>query len=376
MQQTENLGAFKNWFSPEIAEALGARVRAIHPQFDTEAYRRALDGLTSLELKDRVRLISAALHAGLKVPFPEAARVLTATLGPPVDPGVPNSFQMIVWPLTHYVGVHGLAHFEASMAALHAMTQRATAEFDIRPFLKAHPERTLEVLGQWARDPSEHVRRLVSEGTRTRLPWGGHLPAFIADPSPVLPLLEQLRDDPSPYVRRSVANNLNDIAKDHPELVVRICQRWMEDQPTVERRALVQRALRSLVKDGRADALAALGHGDAADLSISGLDAPGSASVGGALPFRFVLTNHGSTPISAVVDYRVHHAGARGARAPKVFKLSTVKIPAGGSVTIEKKHSLKVVTTRKLYPGPHRLDIQVNGAVLAGLDFELLAAPA
>ena len=285
MQQKESLGAFKNWFSPGVAAALGARITAVHPAFDMDAYQSGLATLTSLELKDRVRLISSALHAGLRSPFPEAA------------------------------------------------AQRATAEFDIRPFLIHAPERTLSVLTRWVEDPSEHVRRLVSEGTRTRLPWGGNLPAFIADPSPVLPLLERLRDDPSPYVRRSVANNL---------------------------------------KAGDPAALAALGHGGAEGLEITGLMAAPTARIGEALTFRFDLHNRSEAPVSAVVDYRVHHAGARTERAPKVFKLRTLALPANGSVSVEKKHSLKVVTTRTLYPGTHRIEVQVNGQILGGFAFELI----
>ena len=372
MQQTESLGAFKNWFSPERASALGEALRQIHPGFDLAAYTEALSPLPELELKDRVRLISTALHAGLKLPFPEASRALVATLGSPVDPRVPNSFQMMVWPLTHYVGTYGLEHFEASMAALHAMTQRATAEFDIRPFLKRHPAATLAVLERWTADPSEHVRRLVSEGSRPRLPWGERLTAFIADPSPVLPLLERLRDDPSPYVRRSVANNLNDIAKDHPDRVVELTSRWLADAPTPERKALVRHALRSLVKAGHPGALAVLGHGGTGTLTLRGLTAPGEVRVGETLPFAFTLHNDGDTAASAVVDYRIVHAGARGARAPKVFKGLTLELAAGESRRIERRHSLRVVTTRRLYPGPHRLEVQVNGEVQAGLDFNLL----
>lgn len=372
MQQTESLGAFKNWFNPDTAAALGARVRAVHPGFDLAAYQAGLATLTSLELKDRVRLIAAALHAGMNLPFPQAAAALCGALGPPVDPSVPNSFQMIVWPLTHYVGRYGLDHFEPSMAALHAMTQRATAEFDIRPFLIREPARTLQVLARWVEDPSEHVRRLVSEGTRTRLPWGGNLAGFIADPSPVLPLLERLRDDPSPYVRRSVANNLNDIARDHPALVTGLAARWMAGAPSPERRSLVARALRGLVKKGDPAALAALGHHGGEALEVTDLRGPSTARIGEALSFRFTLTNPSGAPLSAVVDYRVHHAGARGGRAPKVFKLRTLTVPAGGVVQIEKAHSLKVVTTRTLYPGAHRLEVQVNGRIAAGFDFELI----
>ena len=130
-------------------------------------------------------------------------------------------------PHLFFVSQYGLAHFEPSMQAQHALTQRFTAEFSIRPFLQHHPQQTLRRLSQWTQDPSEQVRRLVSEGSRPRLPWAPRLAAFQTDPRPVLQLLEQLRDDTSLYVRRSVANNLNDIGKDNPDMLMDTARRWL-----------------------------------------------------------------------------------------------------------------------------------------------------
>jgi 3-methyladenine DNA glycosylase AlkC len=93
------------------------------------------------------------------------------------------------------------------------------------------------------------VRRLVSEGTRPRLPWAPRLRAFMRDPRPVLELLEWLKDDPSLYVRRSVANNLNDIGKDHPDLLFATAERWMKDA-NENRHWIIRHALRSAVKRG------------------------------------------------------------------------------------------------------------------------------
>lgn len=372
MERRENPNAFKHWFDEAYVDRLVGSLRAVHPGFDEAGFRRDVAPLTTLELKDRVRLITGALKPALRLPFPEAAAVLVATLGPPVDPSVPNQFQMGVWPLVHYVGLFGIEYFDASMSALHAMTQRMSAEFDVRPFLIQQPARTLARLQQWAEDPSEHVRRLVSEGTRPRLPWGAHLPAFIADPSPILPLLERLKDDPSPYVRKSVGNNLNDIAKDHPGVVLDLCARWLRETAASERRGVVKAALRTLVKQGDPTALALLGHGGSDDLAVLGFVAPAQARVGDSLLFSFDLHNRGDQPVSAQVDYRIHHAGARGLRPPKVFKLKAVSLAPGARIAVEKRHSLKPVTTRRLYPGLHRLEVFVNGVVLAGQGFELV----
>ena len=163
-------------------------------------------------------------------------------------------------PHLFFVARHGLDHFEDSMRAQYALTQRFTAEYSIRAFLEKHPEATLARLREWAADPSQHVRRLVSEGTRPRLPWAPRLRAFQKDPRPVLELLELLKDDPELYVRRSVANNLNDIGKDHPALLTAVAKRWLRGA-TPERRWIVDHALRSAVKRADAGALGALGYG-------------------------------------------------------------------------------------------------------------------
>ncbi len=186
-------------------------------------------------------------------------------------------------PFVFYVGQHGLGAFEESMLAQYELTKRFTAEFSIRPFLIHHEAATLARLRQWTVDPDPNVRRLVSEGTRPRLPWAPRLPAFIADPAPVLELLELLRDDPSEYVRRSVANNLNDISKDHPDVVVEVARRWWADGDEPRRR-LVRHALRTLVKRGDPAALEVLGHVGADHLVVREVSIdPRDPTIGGSV---------------------------------------------------------------------------------------------
>lgn len=372
--KVDNPTAFKHWFNQNTIQELADQLLQHHPKFDRPGFLRALKDLETLELKARVKAITEALHPALNLDFPQAAQVIMATLGPPAQLGVPNQFQLQVWPLVHYVGCYGLGHFEAAMAALHACTQRFSAEFDIRPFLIRHPQKSLAQLQEWTQDPSAHVRRLVSEGSRSRLPWGERLTPFIEDPSPVFPLLEALKDDSSPYVRKSVGNNLNDIAKDHPERVVECCRRWLAERPTPERKKIVHLALRSLIKQGHAGALKVLGHGDASGLSLYNLQAPAHVNIGTEILFSFDLKNQQSETVSLAVDYRVFYVGARGSHNAKVFKLKTLKLAAGEQVQVSKKHKLKPVSIRPLYPGIHRIEIQVNGAVLGGFDFDLVAA--
>ncbi len=224
--------ALKNHYGPDIPRRIAAMICAVHPSFDPRSFvKNALDGYEALELMQRGAKIADALHAYLPDDFPVAVAILLASLDQPAalkTKGADNNpiTAFLFLPHTVFVAQRGLDHFEVSMRAQHALTQRFSAEFSIRKFLQYKQIDTLKVLSVWAADPSAHVRCLVSEGTRSRLPWAPHLRAFQQDPRPVLALLELLKDDPSLYVRQSVANNLNDIGKDHPELLFETAARW------------------------------------------------------------------------------------------------------------------------------------------------------
>ncbi|MEZ5418143.1 MAG: hypothetical protein R2708_12460 [Vicinamibacterales bacterium] len=278
---------------------------------------------------------------------------------------------------TEFVRQFGVPHPEASLTALHALTQVFTGEFAIRPLLEAHPGLVLERLRKWTRDPSEHVRRLVSEGTRPRLPWAPRLRAFAADPTPVVALLEHLRDDPSLYVRRSVANHLNDLWKDHPERLVAIAARWLQDAP-LERRWVVRHGLRVAVKKGDLAALAVLGFGAAAALRVVDYTlAPTRPRMGANVVVTVTLENPSSQRQEVIVDLVVHFVKAHGGTSPKVFKLASCALAPGHTITLRKAVSLANLTTRRHYPGHHRVALQMNGAEQALGAFTLVrAAPA
>jgi 3-methyladenine DNA glycosylase AlkC len=212
---------------------------------------------------ERGQHLAQALRRCLPEPYAKALGILLATLTPPHAQtdglGLAVFFYL---PHSCFIAEYGLepSHngghdpFEISLRAQYELTRRFTAEFSIRSFLLRHPERTLARLREWTSDPDPHVRRLCSEGTRPRLPWGKRLPAFIADPAPLLPILEALKNDPSLYVRRSVANHLGDIAKDHPELVFGLCERWLNGA-SKEVRWLIRHALRHPAKKSNRTAL-------------------------------------------------------------------------------------------------------------------------
>jgi 3-methyladenine DNA glycosylase AlkC len=265
-------------------------------------------------------------------------------------------------PFTEFVSAYGLDDTASSFELLYELTKRFTAEFAIRPFIVSHPAETMALLKSWAHDPDPNVRRLVSEGTRPRLPWAPRLRAFQQDPSPVIELLEMLKDDPELYVRRSVANNLNDIGKDHPDLLIDVCRRWQQDA-TPERQWLIQHALRFVVKRGDASALALLGHGEKAAITIE--DAritPKRARIGGTVEISFAVRSTAEHEQQLLIDLRVYYVKADRSTSAKVFKLRRLTLAAHDVAVFKRRLSLRQLTTRTHHPGKHRLEAVVNGA--------------
>ena len=351
--------------------------------FDARRFEAlALDGLHDLEFKARADHIASALEACLPTDFPAAADLIEASLAPPLpDDPIAGSTHAdeglagwIVWPLGEFVARRGLGQPARALRCLHALTQRLTAEFALRPFIVHHPQLVFDTLAVWAHDPSAHVRRMASEGSRPRLPWGLRLQAQVADPSPALPLLEALQDDPSDYVRRSVANHLNDIAKDHPALVADWLRRHLPGASDA-RRALLRHASRTLIKQGHPDVLGLWGLGrpfkGTATLRVS----PARLKLGGALRIELDLQSTHGRAQTLEVDYRVHHVRADGSTSPKVFKGWRLELPERGSRSLVKSHAVRPISTRRYYGGRHRIEVQVNGRVVAQAAF-LLVVPA
>lgn len=355
--------ALKDQYGPEVAETLAARLMMVYPEFDQQHFLAlALQGYDALDLMARGRHIAAALKLTLPADYRQAIKVLMDSLGTPLIDA--RSFGMSAFfylPHTQFVARYGLDDYDTSMQAQYHLTQRFTAEFSIRPFIERYPERVLATLREWAQDDNEHVRRLVSEGTRPRLPWAPRLRQFAKNPAPVLELLELLKDDPSLYVRRSVANHLNDLGKDHPQHLNRIARRWMQDA-SEERQWLVRHALRSAVKRCDTEALDILGYGSTHGIELQDAHiTPDQANIGGAVKIRVTLSNQSEKPVPLMADFRILYVKANGQTKPKVFKLKSGTLGAGQSMTLEKQVSLAQMSTRKHYPGNHQVELQLNG---------------
>ncbi len=357
-----------------VSELAGVLASA-QPRFPRKRFvARALEGLDALELKERVLHVIAAMASVLPADFREAAPILEAAgeRWPPRGEDADPLSGFARWPLIDYVAEHGLDHPELALPLLGKLTPLFSAEFAVRPFLVRYPEQALAALEGFARDEDEHVRRLASEGTRPRLPWGIRLPAFQADPAPVLALLEHLRDDPSLTVRRSVANNLNDISKDNPEAVIATCRRWQRGASD-ERQWVIGHATRTLVKAGHPDVFPLLGYTAKPKLAFEGLRlAKKTVAMGEDLNFRFRLHSKARGKQKIVVDYAIHHVKANGKTTAKVFKLKTLELAAGATVELAAKRPFRQITTRRYHAGRHAVEILVNGCPLAKRDFELV----
>jgi 3-methyladenine DNA glycosylase AlkC len=360
-------------FNENAVNQLAANLARVWEGFDANGFRQSVNAkLKSLTFSERAALIRDSLWEYLPKDYPRALEIILKALPPEItDDDLMGYDGFIVMPQNDFVAKYGLDHYDLSMQALYEMTKRFSAEGAIRSFILHDPERTLAILAEWAEDANPHVRRLVSEGTRPRLPWTMQLKPFILDPRPVLTLLETLKTDLVLMVRRSVANNLNDIAKDNPDQVVETLRRWskLDDEGT---QWLIRHAARTLVKQGNKEVLAVLGYDSKVKITVSKikLNKP-AVKIGEDINLSFEIKSKSKQAQNLVIDYVIHHVKANGKLAPKVFKLTRKTLKAGETLQISKRHSFRPISTRKYYPGRHTLEIQVNGVRFEKMFFDL-----
>jgi 3-methyladenine DNA glycosylase AlkC len=360
-------------FNRDKTRYLAGLFAAADPSFDAEAFeQQVMAELPALELKQRIALIASTLAQHLPEPLPEAAPILLRALPPPLDPAkTDDDFgDFIFAPLGEFVVLRGLEqHPDLSLDLLEEITQRFSMEWAIRPYLNRWQDKVLARMRKWAESPNYHVRRLVSEGTRPRLPWGEAVGLTLADP---LPLLDQLHGDGTRYVTRSIANHLNDITKKEPDLVMDQLENWHAAgvQNPKELDWMTAHALRGLVKAGHPRAMKMLGYDPDLEAQVDlALKSP-DVRIGEALEFTCALNAPAGTPV--LVDYIIHFQRPSGKSSSKVYKIKQAKMPKK-LLQIDKRHKLKGdATTFKLVPGAHRIELMVNGRVRAEATFELL----
>jgi len=356
----------KDFIDEETVTAIAAAVERAAAGFDTDVFVASVfdEGWDSRALKERIRHVARMLHTHLGGDFADGLAALeSAASGGGID-------GWAAWCFNDYVEEHGVDDPDRSLPALAQFTRLSSAEFAVRPFIARYPERMAKQMLEWAHDDDETVRRLATEGYRPRLPWGAGIAELKKDPSPILAVLDVLHGDPSETVRRSVANNLNDISKDHPDLAVATLAGWGADSD--EASALRKHALRTLLKKGDPAALELLGFAKHAAVVVTDvLVEPETVAIGGHVYVEFRIASTGDEPQPVMIDYAVVYQNRSGTGSRKVFRGKVEELDGGASLTFRRKVSLQPMSTREIFPGRHTVEVQVNGVVYATAAFEV-----
>ncbi|MAT45759.1 MAG: DNA alkylation repair protein [Anaerolineaceae bacterium] len=361
--------ALKDMFFKEIFfETLCSEIVNILPSFDRDQFLTEIyaEGWENRALKDRMRHTTLTLHQRMPKDFRDALDILYQLL-----PRLESfGFEKMIFP--DYVELYGLEDWEAALPAFEKFTQSMSAEFAVRPFIIQDQERMMAQMLTWSQHENPQVRRLASEGCRPRLPWAVALPALQKDPSLIFPILSTLIRDPEETVRRSVANNLNDITKDHPQAVVDFLKPYQAEN-TAEIAWITNHALRSLLKAGFPSALAMQGYGDISDLRFENFEINSNhIPWEGSLEFSFSITSEADEPLDVLVDYAICFLRKNGKQSRKVFKLTKRTIQPGETILLKRKHSFAPITTRVYYPGEQAVEVQLNGETVGRMDFNLM----
>ncbi|MFI5203349.1 MAG: DNA alkylation repair protein [Flavobacteriales bacterium] len=353
------------FFNPKFYKTLSAEIKKVHSSFpENTFYKDSVDGIKNLSLNQRMRQTSVTLKKYLPTDYKKSLAIMFRVI-----PEINGSYANLVFP--DFVSQYGHNHFEASMEALHFFTQYGSSEFAIREFLKRDFQKTLAVMKNWAGDKNHHVRRLASEGSRPRLPWSFKLDEVVKNPKHTLPILEKLKTDEELYVRKSVANHLNDFSKDHPALLIDTLKNWnLDNQHTAW---IVKHACRTLIKKGDSKALSIFAFEKNTKVSIQKFKLESAnIKIGKTLEFSFQVVSEKNKSQKLAIDFTIYYRKKLGELSPKVFKLKELTLGPGETISIRKTHRLQDFTTRKHYPGTHKLVITINGKSLAEKKFELL----
>jgi 3-methyladenine DNA glycosylase AlkC len=360
-------------FNQNKVNKIATSIHKVYPEFPQEDF--VIDAITSfktLELKARISYLAVSFQKHLPQDYPTALAILLKSLPEPSNPNLTdNDFGDFIYaPYADFVAKYGCQkkYLNLSLDALAQITTRFSAEDAIRYFINAFPKETMLKLLSWTTDAHYHLRRLCSEGTRPKLPWS---PKIQISPEAALPILDQLFYDKTRFVTRSVANHLNDIAKTNPDLVIETLQKWQKSgrQDSQEMNFIIRHALRTLIKKGHPKALSLLGFKHGAKIKLTELQVPESIALNAKLNFSFTISATENLPV--LIDYILHFQNKSGKLAnKKVFKLKQLNLSKNKPAQLTKSHFFKEkMTTRTIYPGLHKVEVQANGKVIASKTF-------
>ncbi|MEZ4777358.1 MAG: DNA alkylation repair protein [Bacteroidia bacterium] len=355
----------KNLYNDKFFRSIVNDFLSVYPNFDAEGFMaRIYDDLwEKRELKDRLRHITVSLHTTLQLPYRKALEILM-----PVAAKQRYAFEYLFFP--DFVALYGMEDWDASLPALAFFTRYSSSEFAIRPFIIARPEKTMKQMLEWSAHENEHIRRLSSEGCRPRLPWAVALPDFKKDPAPILPILENLKADESLYVRKSVANNLNDISKDHPMLVLETAENWHGKHAHTD--WILKRACRTMLKNGESRALRLFGFGNPLAVRAQNLKLePDTVNMGEEIHFSFEVVHDSPQPEKLRIEFAIWFVRANGSLSRKIFQITENFFDGGMPVSFSKKYTFRDMTTRTHYSGTHKLAIIINGEEKIAAQFDV-----
>ena len=360
----------KNIYDQSFLQSFTNAVATVVPQFDKKEFQAAVfdDDWKTRELKQRMRHLAFVLHRHLPGTYKAQVATILHIVSGLEEKGVKGGFAYMFLP--DFIEQFGQNHLNTSLRAMERLTQFASCEFAIRPFLLHHQNDVIDQMLAWSRHPHPHVRRFASEGCRPRLPWAMAIPALKKDPLVILPILESLKGDDSLFVRRSVANNLNDIAKDHPDVVAGLVKRWKGSSPETD--WIIRHGCRTLLKKANASAYALFGLDASTDCNVQELQLSARAiNIGDRLGFSFSVKT-GKTATKLRLEYAIYYQKAHGKESRKVFQITERTFLAEQTYYFRKEQRFQDFTTRKHYPGKHKLAIVINGREASKKEFLLL----
>lgn len=358
------------FYNYDSLNALASHIKAVYPPFHADDFINDImdEPWDALELKERIHKITLNLGKYLPADYEQALSVIDKVVES--YPSGFNDYALMCFP--DFVEVYGQdeQHLALSISALERYTSSSSSEFAVRPFIIKHEAIMMKQMAVWAKHENEHIRRLASEGCRPQLPWGQALTKFKEDPTPVLAILEQLKADPSLYVRKSVANNLNDISKTHPDLIVKIAKSWYGENEYTN--WIIKHGCRTLLKKGNQDVLTLFGFTNGDNVAVKDFRLSNkSIAIGGCLSFSFILSAKQTTKVR--LEYGIDYVKANGKRSRKIFQISELLLKENHEKQYMKTHSFTDMTTRKHYSGIHTITLFINGIKREAMDFEVLA---
>ncbi|WP_282038739.1 DNA alkylation repair protein [Saccharicrinis aurantiacus] len=360
---------FKNIYTKDLFNDFTNAVKKLSPTFNSNAFKKDIftKEWENMELKQRMRHTTLTLGKHLPNNFKANANLLTDII-PLLDQNEAHRLAYIFLP--DFIEIYGINDFDLSMKAFEKITTFISCEFAVRPFIINDQDRMLKQMLQWSKNENPFVRRLATEGCRPRLPWAMALPTLKKDPSPILPILENLRTDDTDFVRLSVANNLNDISKDNPELIIKIAKAWLGK--TKETDALIKHACRTLLKQGLPEVMTLFGFGSIEHIAFNNFKVvTPEVKIGGYLEFQFQLVNKSNAKSKIRLEYAVYYQKANGTLSKKVYKISEKVYAPNSETMINRKQPFKLITTRKFHLGLHQVAVIVNGTEFEKIDFNL-----